>query len=191
MRRSLILLYPSLLISPHVPLQLAHYHPEALEELSRLIDSLQGVIPSLTAPYSSCAANYDVATGFHIDPQDLEGSFCAVFVCGRFKGGDLIIPELKLRLELPPGSLVFFHSAHLVHGNSPVEREEGGEEEVEVEDVAMEVEGQRGEFGGEWRGRPAVNGERLSFVSFTDGSLVRWADEANGATESSEDLEAK
>ncbi len=39
---------------------------------------------------------------------------------GQFKGGDLLLPSIGMRIETSPGDLLFFNSSALMHANAPV-----------------------------------------------------------------------
>lgn len=75
----------------------------------------------------ACAAfnlGPQVTTYPHRDCQNCPFGLCAIQSFGRFnpkKGGHLVLPQLKLILEFPPGSLVLIPSATLTHANIPVQ----------------------------------------------------------------------
>lgn len=63
----------------------------------------------------------------HRDVLNLPYGWCAVQALGRFdatKGGHLILWDLKLIIEFPPGTLILFPSATLLHSNIPVADDE-------------------------------------------------------------------
>ncbi|KAK1230094.1 hypothetical protein PQX77_006809 [Marasmius sp. AFHP31] len=59
----------------------------------------------------------------HRDIQNLPHSWCAVTAMGDYdyrKGGHLILWDLKLVIEFPPGCTILLPSATLVHSNVPI-----------------------------------------------------------------------
>jgi hypothetical protein len=59
----------------------------------------------------------------HRDALNLPYGWCAVQALGRFnpeRGGHLVLWDLKLVIEFPPGALILFPSATLLHSNIPV-----------------------------------------------------------------------
>ncbi|KAF7325184.1 hypothetical protein MKEN_00562500 [Mycena kentingensis (nom. inval.)] len=59
----------------------------------------------------------------HRDMLNLPYGWCAVQALGRFnpkRGGHLVFWDLKLVVEFPPGALILFPSATLLHSNIPV-----------------------------------------------------------------------
>jgi hypothetical protein len=55
--------------------------------------------------------------------MNLPFGFCAIHAFGDYdytKGGHLVLKELKLIIQFPPGSLILIPSATITHGNIPV-----------------------------------------------------------------------
>lgn len=75
----------------------------------------------------SCATfNFgpNVWTYKHRDILNLPFGMCAVHALGNFdpkKGGHLVLWELKLVIEFPPGALILLPSATITHSNIPVQ----------------------------------------------------------------------
>ncbi|KAG6819852.1 hypothetical protein H0H93_007996 [Arthromyces matolae] len=64
-----------------------------------------------------------VVTKSHRDCMNAAIGWCAIHALGSFdpkKGGHLVLPDLKLVIEFPPGALILIPSATLVHGNLPI-----------------------------------------------------------------------
>ena len=60
---------------------------------------------------------------YHKDHKNRALGACLVCCGGKFNpttGGHFVLPELKLAIEFPPGSILAFPSAVLAHGNLPV-----------------------------------------------------------------------
>ncbi|KAH9856102.1 hypothetical protein C2E23DRAFT_722695, partial [Lenzites betulinus] len=68
-----------------------------------------------------------VATYVHTDYQNLPAGWCAITAIGDFdptKGGHLVLWDLGLIIEFPPGSLILIPSAILRHSNTTVSPQE-------------------------------------------------------------------
>lgn len=64
-----------------------------------------------------CAINFNTLCGYHIDRHDDKYGFCWLVPLGEWEGGDLIFPQLKVRVKLKPRNILAFRSNLLVHGN--------------------------------------------------------------------------
>jgi len=80
---------------------------------------LPGNNQSLVAPFVSLVLNINVATRGHRDGQDKD--FCVVLPIGDFKGGELVMKEQGIVVELGQGDWIMFTSAHTTHFNMPYE----------------------------------------------------------------------
>lgn len=70
----------------------------------------------------------NVCTFKHRDTQNCPFGWCAITALGSFdpkKGGHIVLTDLKLIVEFPPGSTILIPSATIEHFNIPVA--EGGE----------------------------------------------------------------
>lgn len=75
--------------------------------------------------FASMAFNFppSVRTIKHRDVRNLPYGMCAIHALGSFDhraGGHLILWELKLIVEFPPGAMVLLPSATVTHSNVPV-----------------------------------------------------------------------
>ncbi len=74
-------------------------------------------------PWSSATVNYNVATKRHWDYDDV--GMCGVipFDGGsegtRFEGGDLVLSEISMVVEVPAGEGILFESSKIEHCNFP------------------------------------------------------------------------
>lgn len=81
--------------------------------------------PSKAAPFATYTLNVGdrCVCGAHVDGMNLACGLCMVIPFGTFdfrKGGHLILHELKLVIEVPPGGTVLFPSAIITHENIPI-----------------------------------------------------------------------
>lgn len=68
-----------------------------------------------------------VCTSVHRDHLNLPGGFCSITALGSYnptQGGHLILWDLNLIIEFPPGTTILVASAVIAHSNLPVS---GGE----------------------------------------------------------------
>lgn len=97
-----------------------------------MMDALSEDQPDL--PFSSlgnsifAAATFNfgpvVTTFEHADFLNKANGICPIFCCGKFnptKGGHIILRQLKLLIEFPPGCFVLLPSAALFHGNVAIQ----------------------------------------------------------------------
>jgi hypothetical protein len=63
----------------------------------------------------------------HTDPGNLAWGWCSIAALGRFdptKGGHIVLWDLGIIIEFPPGSTIFIPSALVVHSNIPIQEGE-------------------------------------------------------------------
>lgn len=68
-----------------------------------------------------------VVTLEHVDGGNLPFGLCAIFACGSYDpttGGHLILFDLNLAIQFPPGSTILIPSATLRHGNASIQAHE-------------------------------------------------------------------
>lgn len=65
--------------------------------------------------FATMALVHELTVGPHIDDGDLAGGWVAMFVRGRFTGGDLVVPALGIKVPYQQGDLVFMRSSELEH----------------------------------------------------------------------------
>lgn len=59
---------------------------------------------------------WKLQTGLHRDTKDY---LCVLYCSGDFEGGELLIPDLKLRFKYAPGDIIIFYSSALWHAVAP------------------------------------------------------------------------
>lgn len=89
---------------------------------------LKPVLPG--GVYAATSTNFgpNVVSYQHQDFGNKANGVCPIFSFGRFdptQGGHLVLPQLKLVIEFPPGSLIIIPSATLIHGNTPISLDKG------------------------------------------------------------------
>ena len=67
--------------------------------------------------FGMCTVNFNTICGYHIDRDDDKYGFCWLVPLGEWEGGDLIFPQLNVRIKLKPGNILAFRSNLLVHEN--------------------------------------------------------------------------
>ncbi|KAF8828333.1 hypothetical protein HHX47_DHR4000477 [Lentinula edodes] len=110
----------------------ALWFPKAYGEFQRRNAQLKVKIPEYDeniegSVYSCCTANCGPNTWTHIhrDTMNATGACCAITSGGPHdptKGGQLIIWDLKLIFDFPPGSTILLPSALFRHSNIPVQK---------------------------------------------------------------------
>ncbi|KAF8910495.1 hypothetical protein CPB84DRAFT_1672840, partial [Gymnopilus junonius] len=92
--------------------------------------NLQPNFPNISI-YPTCTFNFGpyTTTFEHTDSANVAYGLCAITALGQFnlkKGGHLILFDLKLVIEFPPGSTILIPSSVLRHGNTPIVGEGSG-----------------------------------------------------------------
>jgi len=109
---------------------LALWEPKVHAYVKKYVDEVFNKYPDLRrafpgSAYPAAAFNFGpkVCTFKHRDVLNCPFGFCAIQALGCFdpkKGGHLILWELKLVVEFPPGSLILILSAIITHSNTPL-----------------------------------------------------------------------
>lgn len=89
--------------------------PEWYEWLNWCLDILPYFERTAAAPFLGFVVNINVMTMSHRDGKDLE--VCVVMPIGNFEGGELVLAELGLVIELKNGEVIIFPSTILTHFN--------------------------------------------------------------------------
>jgi hypothetical protein len=105
-------------------------YSDALEMTMKGDTSLEKPFPGSVYPCSTFNFGPDVWTYIHRDSQNAAQGFCAIQALGDFdyrKGGHLVLWDLKVVIEFPPGSLILIPSALLYHSNLNIAIQDGEE----------------------------------------------------------------
>ncbi|KAK0227741.1 hypothetical protein IW262DRAFT_1264066, partial [Armillaria fumosa] len=102
---------------------LFQYYAMHLRDLLLSNDNL--ILNFANSIFSACTFNFGpkTVTIEHMDSGNLPFGWCAITALGQFnpkKGGHLILWDLKLVIEFPPGSTILIPSAVLQHSNTTV-----------------------------------------------------------------------
>jgi hypothetical protein len=65
--------------------------------------------------WHGCAVLSNVDIYIHLDLSDHKRGLAAMAVFGRFKGGEVVIPSLKVKFPFQPGDILFVRSSDLIH----------------------------------------------------------------------------
>ncbi|KII83255.1 hypothetical protein PLICRDRAFT_73520, partial [Plicaturopsis crispa FD-325 SS-3] len=113
---------------------LAFYGPKIYQDISENIEKLHkrhphlrrnftnSIYPTLTVNFGPQTVCFD-----HTDSGNGPVYWCAVTSGGRFNpklGGHLVLFDLKLIIEFPPGSTILLPSGSLRHGNIAIQPDE-------------------------------------------------------------------
>ncbi|GJE98476.1 hypothetical protein PsYK624_147080 [Phanerochaete sordida] len=106
------------------------HFPEMYDEYSKNLQSLHADNPLLRplfagSPWPAVSINFppNAYTHIHTDAGNKPNGLCPIYCLGDFdytKGGHLVLPDLNVVIEFPPGALIFIPSATLRHGNIAV-----------------------------------------------------------------------
>lgn len=102
--------------------KLYHYYREHMHAVEAKTGEVRNFPGSV---FASASMNFGprVRSYKHRDSLNLPFGWCAILALGRFDpkvGGHLILWDLKLVIEFPPGSTILLPSATLTHSNTSV-----------------------------------------------------------------------
>jgi hypothetical protein len=89
--------------------------PEKSAEISEWIEHLPYNETSLVYPWSGVVVNANIATRAHRDPGD--DGICMVVTVSDCVGGEIVLFELGLVIELRSGDAIIFRSTDQTHFN--------------------------------------------------------------------------
>ncbi|RPA80109.1 hypothetical protein BJ508DRAFT_327602 [Ascobolus immersus RN42] len=92
-----------------------------LYEKYESVELPHGIDKTLFWPFCMMALNRNYLSLPHKDLNDYIKGFCLLHCWGDFKGGDLTLRELRLRIPFSKGQVLLFRSALLTHWNQPIE----------------------------------------------------------------------
>ena len=106
------------------------FAPSLAEYYRSTLDAVINRIPSLRrnfefSDFASITVNFGPRTicKRHIDHNNLAWGWCAITALGNYdhhQGGHLVLWDLKLVIEFPPGCTILIPSAALRHSNTPI-----------------------------------------------------------------------
>jgi hypothetical protein len=89
--------------------------PEQHSELAIFCDILPLNCRPATYPFSGCVINIQVSTAGHRD--SLDKTICVVIPFGKFEGGEVVLYEAGIVIDLRPGIVLIFPSFKFTHFN--------------------------------------------------------------------------
>jgi hypothetical protein len=108
----------------------AFYSPKLFQYYRNQLDALYDHHPTLrrnfknsVMPASTFNLGPDTVCWDHTDPNNVAHGFCPITSLGTYdskKGGHIILKQLRLIIEFPPGSTILIPSATLIHSNTPI-----------------------------------------------------------------------
>lgn len=107
--------------------KVARYYKMHLDVLLKDDKNLKKPFPRSTYPTAAFNLGPNVCTYVHRDPLNCPFGLCAIQALGSFdhtKGGHLILWDLKIYIQFPPGSLILIPSATIAHSNTPIQGHE-------------------------------------------------------------------
>ena len=108
--------------------------PKLYEHYEKLVEDinahhLEVCCPHAKSVFMATTLNLGdtVVTKRHRDTKNLANGFCAVVSLGNYdhkQGGHLVLHDLNLILEFPPGWVIFLPSACIIHSNIGISDDE-------------------------------------------------------------------
>lgn len=103
------------------------YAKERLDALFVHMPNLRRNFSNSIYPRAAFNLGDEVCTYVHVDVMNCPFGWCSIQALGSFdhtKGGHLVLPELKLIIEFPSGTLIYIPSAAVRHANTPIQEGE-------------------------------------------------------------------
>ncbi|KAL0568198.1 hypothetical protein V5O48_013790 [Marasmius crinis-equi] len=103
------------------------YYKSSMEQLKATIPEFKPNFERSMFACITCNFGPQVCTSCHTDAKNCPHSMCAITAVGVFdptQGGHLVLRDLKIILEFPPGCTILLPSAILRHENTPVQEGE-------------------------------------------------------------------
>jgi hypothetical protein len=100
------------------------YHSQQLEKITSQHPELCRPFPASIYPSATYNLGPQTACLDHVDSENSAGGVCAITALGSFDPtleGHLVLPELCIALEFPPGATVLIPSSVIAHGNTRVQ----------------------------------------------------------------------
>jgi len=107
--------------------RLFQYYWDNMTRLFSHDSTLRKIFPKYVWPAATFNFGPFTITFPHTDPGNLAWGWCSIAALGRFdptKGGHLILWDLGIIIEFPPGSTILIPSALIVHSNTPIQNGE-------------------------------------------------------------------
>lgn len=101
-----------------------HHLRRAMEELSKEDPTIQPLFPGSVYPTACANLGPRTCCRWHHDVNHYPGLPCWILALGDYDyklGGHLVVPQLRLYIEFPPGASILLSSAGLKHGNTPIQ----------------------------------------------------------------------
>jgi hypothetical protein len=98
-----------------------------LKELFEHHKDLKKPFQNSVFPTATFNCGSRVVTLEHVDSTNVPYGLCAIFACGNYdatRGGHLILFNLKMVVEFPPGSTILVPSGTIRHGNVAIQPNE-------------------------------------------------------------------
>ena len=91
------------------------YYPVSQKEILKAIETVPLCETPLEAPTLGVVVNVNAKMNAHRDSCDLD--YCVIITAGKYGGAQLVLYELNLVIELPPGMMASFKSGEITHLN--------------------------------------------------------------------------
>jgi hypothetical protein len=81
-------------------------------------------------PFSTITVNSNFRTAAHRDAGDFTNGLSNLLVLsndGNYTGGYLVLPEVRIAVNVRPGDLLLVNNHEVIHGNTPIVAESGSE----------------------------------------------------------------
>lgn len=109
--------------------------PERYEKQRNFISKIDPLFVIPGTNFSTLTVNSTFRTGAHRDAGDFAAGFsnlCVITNGKTYSGGYLVLPEIRVAINIRPGDLLLIGNHEYIHGNTPIVLEEEGAERVSL-----------------------------------------------------------
>jgi len=102
--------------------------PERYSAQMEAINTIDSKFVVPETPFTTVTVNKTFRTACHRDAGDFSKGLSNLLVLsndGRYTGGYLVLPELRIAINIRPGDLLLINNHECIHGNTPIVCEEG------------------------------------------------------------------
>ena len=94
---------------------MTQYYPVSQKEIWKAIETVPLCETPLEVPTLGVVVNVNAKMNPHRDSGDLY--YCIMITAGKYIGAQLVLVELNLVIEIPPGMMISFKSNGITHFN--------------------------------------------------------------------------
>jgi hypothetical protein len=111
----------------HLSKGMKRFTPDRYAKQMQAVASIDSKFVIPETPFTTLTINRTFRTAAHRDAGDLAEGISNLTVMsntGRYTGGYLVFPEIRVAVDVRPGDLLIVDNHRFIHGNTPIQRED-------------------------------------------------------------------